>query len=90
MKLRLPAGAPLDSTDRVVREAQRLAAQLPGIEKVYSVSGSGNRLDANPVDSGENVGELNITLRQPAGTAEEAAAMKALRQKLDGLPGRAV
>lgn len=87
VKLRLPAGAPLESTDRVVREAQRFAAQLPNVERAYSVSGSGNRLDANPVDSGENVGELNITLRQPAGARDEAAAMAALRQRLDGLPG---
>ena len=87
VKLRLPAGAPLESTDRAVRAVQRMAAQLPNVERAYSVSGSGNRLDANPVDSGENVGEINVTLHQPAGARDEAAAMTALRKQMDGLPG---
>ena len=87
VKIRLLAGTPLDGTDRAVRQVQQLAARLPNIEKAYSVSGSGNRLDANPVDAGENVGELDITLRQPARASDEAAAIASLRKQLDGMPG---
>jgi HAE1 family hydrophobic/amphiphilic exporter-1 len=67
--------------------AQRAAAKLPNLERAYSVSGTGNRLDANPVDSGENTGELGIVLRQPAGAAEEAAALALLRNDFEQLPG---
>ena len=87
VKLRLPAGSPLDGTDRVLRAAQAAALELPGLDQAYAVSGTGNRLDANPVDSGENIGELAIRLKQPAGPLEEAAAMERLRRALDALPG---
>ncbi|MGE3667548.1 MAG: efflux RND transporter permease subunit, partial [Steroidobacteraceae bacterium] len=87
VKLRLPAGSPLDSTDRMLRAAQAAALELPGLDQAYAVSGTGNRLDANPVDSGENIGELAIRLKQPAGPREEAAAMERLRRALDALPG---
>lgn len=87
VKLRLPAGSPLDSTDRMMRSALAAAVELPGLEHAYAVSGTGNRLDANPVDSGENSGEMAIRLRQPAGPREEAAAVAQLRRSLDALPG---
>ena len=87
VKLRLPAGAPLDSTDRMLRSAQAAALELPGLDQAYAVSGTGNRLDANPVDSGENIGEMAIRLKQPAGPREEAAAMARLRSALEALPG---
>ncbi|MBV6418620.1 MAG: Nickel and cobalt resistance protein CnrA [Steroidobacteraceae bacterium] len=87
VRLRLPAGSPLDSTDRVLRAAQAAALGLPGLDQAYAVSGTGNRLDANPVDSGENIGTMSVRLKQPAGPLEEAAAMAQLRTALDALPG---
>ena len=53
----------------------------------YSVAGTGNRLDANPVDAGENTGRLSITLRGGAGRDEEDAAMQAMRGSLENMPG---
>ncbi|NJO12250.1 MAG: efflux RND transporter permease subunit, partial [Gammaproteobacteria bacterium] len=55
--LRLPPGTPLNSTDAVVERAQLASAEIGGTALSYSVSGTGNRLDANPVDSGENTGQ---------------------------------
>jgi HAE1 family hydrophobic/amphiphilic exporter-1 len=86
-KLRLAPGSPLNNTDRVMRSAQQAAQALPNLDRAYSVSGTGNRLDANPVDAGENTGELSITLRQPANAAEEEAALAALRADFEQLPG---
>jgi HAE1 family hydrophobic/amphiphilic exporter-1 len=53
----------------------------------YSVAGTGNRLDANPVDAGENTGTLSITLQPGAGRQEEAAVMDTMRKELALLPG---
>jgi hydrophobic/amphiphilic exporter-1 (mainly G- bacteria), HAE1 family len=86
-KLRLAPGSPLDNTDRVMQSAQRAAIELPNLERSYSVSGTGNRLDANPVDAGENTGEIGIVLKQPAGADEEAQAIAQLRDRFDQLPG---
>jgi HAE1 family hydrophobic/amphiphilic exporter-1 len=53
----------------------------------YSVAGTGNRLDANPVDAGDNTGTLNIALQPGSGRAEENAAMDAMRAELARIPG---
>ncbi len=87
VRTRLAAGAPLASSDRLMRDLQSAAAKLPGVERSYAVAGTGNRLDANPVDSGENIGEIAITLKQPAGAEEELVAMTALRAALDASAG---
>jgi hydrophobic/amphiphilic exporter-1 (mainly G- bacteria), HAE1 family len=85
--LRLAPGTPLEQTDRAVLAAQRASDTLGNVALAYSVAGTGNRLDANPVDAGENTGRLSITLQEGAGRAEEDAAMTAMRRELDNLPG---
>lgn len=85
--LRLPPGAPLEQTDRLVRSAQRSSAELGNVALGYSVAGTGNRLDANPVDAGENTGRHSITLEPGATREDEDAAMAELRKSLDDLPG---
>jgi len=85
--LRLPPGAPLEQTDRAVRATQQASAELGNVALAYSVAGTGNRLDANPVDAGENTGRLSITLAEGAGRAQEDAAMQGLRGSLENLPG---
>jgi len=85
--LRLPPGTPLTQTDAVVERAQRASLDIGGTALSYSVSGTGNRLDANPVDAGENTGKLSITLAPGSGRAEEEAAMNALRGRLEEIPG---
>ncbi len=85
--LRLPPGSPLIETDRLVQAAQRATESIDTIEITYSVSGTGNRLDANPIEAGENTGTLNVRLAAGAGRAEEEAVMAALREVLSRLPG---
>jgi HAE1 family hydrophobic/amphiphilic exporter-1 len=85
--LKLPAGTPLDATDRAVTATQRASQDIGGIALAYSVAGTGNRLDANPVDSGENTGRLSITLDRGAGRADEEKVMAQMRQRLERQPG---
>ena len=85
--LRLSPGSPLVETDRAIQAAHAATRDIDDVELNYSVAGTGNRLDANPVDSGENTGTLSITLKPGAGRAEEAAAMDAMRKQLMQLPG---
>jgi HAE1 family hydrophobic/amphiphilic exporter-1 len=70
-----------------MESAQHAAMDIGGVQLSYSVAGTGNRLDANPVDAGENTGKLSITLRPGSGRAEEAASMNALRPRLDSVAG---
>lgn len=85
--LRLPPGTPLEQTDRSVQAAQRASDALGNVALAYSVAGTGNRLDANPVDAGENTGRLSITLQAGAGREDEEAAMAGMRQGLEEMPG---
>jgi HAE1 family hydrophobic/amphiphilic exporter-1 len=85
--LRLSPGAPLGATDRAIQAAHGATDGISDIELSYSVAGTGNRLDANPVDAGENTGTLSITLIPGSGRAEENAVMDAMREELSRLPG---
>ncbi len=85
--LRLSPGSPLIETDRAIQAAHDATLDIDVVDLNYSVAGTGNRLDANPVDAGENTGTLSITLKPGAGRAEEAAAMDAMRKQLALLPG---
>ena len=85
--LRLAPGAPLSETDRAIQAAQRTTAEIGDVAVSYSVAGTGNRLDANPVDSGENTGTLSITLESGAGRAAEDRVMEAMRAELSQIAG---
>lgn len=87
VELRLPPGAPLEETDRAIRAAQNATASIESVVLDYSVAGTGNRLDANPVDAGDNTGTLSVSLAPGAGRAEEEAAMDAMRKELSRIPG---
>jgi HAE1 family hydrophobic/amphiphilic exporter-1 len=87
VKMRLPAGSPLETTDRQVRYIHDAARDLPNLASAYAVAGTGNRLDANPVDSGENTGNLDVKLRAPIDQAGEELAMQQMRERLAGIPG---
>jgi HAE1 family hydrophobic/amphiphilic exporter-1 len=85
--LRLAPGAPLAETDRAIQAAQSATDGIAAVALDYSVAGTGNRLDANPVDAGDNTGTLSIALQAGAGRAEENATMEAMRTELSRLPG---
>ena len=85
--LRLSPGAPLAETDRAIQAAQRAAAGIDAVALDYSVAGTGNRLDANPVDAGDNTGSLSITLKPGSGRLAEDRTMTAMRAELARLPG---
>jgi len=85
--VKLPPGTPLMQTDAVLRELQHLHADEPGVRLLYGVSGSGTRLDANPTESGENIGRLAVVM---ASGADEAALSARLRHSMQRWPAAQV
>jgi hydrophobic/amphiphilic exporter-1 (mainly G- bacteria), HAE1 family len=85
--LRLAPGAPLFETDRAIQTAEQATKDIDIIALNYSVAGTGNRLDASPVDAGENTGTLSVTLEAGAGREAEQSAMNVMREALSHLPG---
>lgn len=87
MTVKLPPGTPLRRTDAMVRELQRNHAEDAGIHAIFGVSGTGTRLDANPTESGENIGKLSIVMDNGGSRALEAAETAKLRRSLAAFPG---
>ncbi|HEV2321129.1 MAG TPA: efflux RND transporter permease subunit, partial [Gammaproteobacteria bacterium] len=87
VKLTLPPGTPLAGSDAAVTTVQAAAAKLPQVLTTYSVAGTGNRLDANPVDAGENTASLNVVMKPGLGHREEDRTIAALRTTLNEMPG---
>ena len=85
--LRLPPGSPLGETDRAIQAAQKATDGIDAVALDYSVAGTGNRLDANPVDAGDHTGTLSISLAPGAGRNEENLTMNAMREELARIPG---
>ncbi|MGA0000544.1 MAG: efflux RND transporter permease subunit, partial [Steroidobacteraceae bacterium] len=87
LDVRLAPGATLEQTDAVVEKAEALAQAQSGVAQSYAVSGTGNRLDADPTDAGENTGRLTVTLQPGASRGDEERAIGELRQGLQDVPG---
>ena len=62
MTVKLPPGTPLAETDALERSLQEQHAKDDDIRALYAVSGTGTRLDANPTESGENIGKLTVIM----------------------------
>ncbi len=87
IEFRAEPGTPLQKTDEIINNAQRIASTIGAIDRTFSVSGSGNRLDANPEKAGENWGQLSVVLKKPVTQESEEAILRELRSKLGSIPG---
>jgi len=87
VKLRLPPGTPLEETDEAALQVYEIAKSLPDVSLTFSVAGTGNRLDASPVDAGENTGEVNVKLVDGASRLREQHVIEAMRSGLQRMPG---
>jgi HAE1 family hydrophobic/amphiphilic exporter-1 len=87
VEFRLPPGTPLERTDEVIARVQSAAARMKHISTVFSVAGSGNRMDANPEQGGENWGEMSVMMKKGSERLQEQEAMADIREHMQGLPG---
>ena len=90
MTVKLPPGTPLRDTDALVRELQQKHAKADGIRAMFGVSGTGTRLDANPTESGENIGKLSIVMADGGSKQVEAAETERLRATMQAHPSAQV
>ncbi|HSR66289.1 MAG TPA: efflux RND transporter permease subunit [Xanthomonadaceae bacterium] len=90
MTVKLPPGTPLRDTDALVRQLQAAHVGDKGIRALYAVSGTGTRLDANPTESGENIGKLTVVMADGGSKQVEARETEALRASMRDHPGAQV
>jgi HAE1 family hydrophobic/amphiphilic exporter-1 len=87
VEFKLPPGTPLEHTDALIAGLQNRTKGLNGIETYFSVAGTGNRMNADPEQGGENWGELNVVLEEGINRQEEQKIMSILRNQIETLPG---
>ncbi len=87
VEFNLPPGSPIEQTDRALRQIQQAAGDVENINTTFAVAGTGNKMDANPNQGGENWGELNVTLVSGASRSLEESTMDELRTDLQRVPG---
>ncbi len=87
VEFNLPPGTPIEQTDKAMQYVQQAANNVNNINTTFAVAGTGNQMDANPNQGGENWGELNVSLASRADRALEEQTMNALRTDLQRIPG---
>ncbi len=87
VEVELEPGTRLEATDAVLAQLQQELLAYPIVERTYSVAGTGGKLDATATRGGEQVGELNVVLRDGVTADDESLAMSLARRLLASLPG---
>jgi len=85
--VRLAPGSPIESTDQIIEQMQNRFADDQRVKLTSAVAGTGNRLDAAPVDSGDNAGRINVQINSTSNQFAEDTVRNELRSALDELPG---
>lgn len=85
--VKLPVGTPLARTDEVMTGLQARGMTVAGVQQMFATSGTGARLDANPTESGENIGKLLVSLAPHTPRSAEPTIVEGLRAYTDNLPG---
>ncbi len=87
VEFKLPPGTPIEQTDAALRSVQAATNANANVQSSFAVAGTGNRMDANPDEGGENWGELNVMLASGASSALEEETMSSMRASLGQVPG---
>ena len=85
--VRLAPGTPIDATDSILKQVQVNFSEDSRLKLSNSVAGTGNRLDAAPVDSGDNTGRLNIQIKNNSAENTEDDVRNELRSAFEDVPG---
>ncbi|GAX60846.1 cation/multidrug efflux pump [Candidatus Scalindua japonica] len=86
INIRKPTGTPLAATLIAVKEIEEVVSNDPEIEKIYTISGSTSQAGGTIAEERENVGEINISLREKSNRRLEEDVMARLRERLKPLP----
>lgn len=87
VEFKLPPGTPIEQTDNALRSVQEATKSAQNVRSTFAVAGTGNRMDANPDQGGENWGELNVLLASGASSSTENTVMNTMRSSLQEIPG---
>jgi HAE1 family hydrophobic/amphiphilic exporter-1 len=82
-----PQGVPLEVTDRVVSSIERKIEEVEGIASIYSSVGSYQLTTETETGQGENIAQINITMKERGNREAEKQAIKKIRAILTDYEG---
>ena len=85
--VQLPEGSPLASTDRLVREMERVAASRPEVGSYFASVGTSTRSGSNIKTKDKHIGQLNLVMAERNDHAGEARLIEGLRRDFDKISG---
>ncbi|MEQ3653539.1 MAG: efflux RND transporter permease subunit, partial [Glaciecola sp.] len=87
VEVTLPTGTRLETTDAVLSELASFTQAQEGVERTYSLAGTGSLMNASPAQGGDYWGKLNVVMKDGT-TAEQANAVReAMRAHLSRKAG---
>ncbi|MFT5543924.1 MAG: HAE1 family hydrophobic/amphiphilic exporter-1 [Arenicella sp.] len=87
VEITLPTGSRLERTDQILSELAEFTQQQAGIERTYSLAGTGSLMNASPAQGGEHWGKLNVVMQESATVEQEQQAIQAMRGYLRNKAG---
>ncbi|UCF79303.1 MAG: efflux RND transporter permease subunit [Candidatus Eiseniibacteriota bacterium] len=85
--LRFPEGTSLISTDRALTEIESQVMEIPGIQTVFSNSGSTLLGQFTATVKEENIAQLTVVLKRRSDAEAEERVTETIRRILDTVPG---
>jgi HAE1 family hydrophobic/amphiphilic exporter-1 len=84
--IKKPVGTPLDDMLETVKRIENMASLNPEIQTIYTITGSTSQAGGTIAEERENIGEINISLREKSDRKLEKNVMADLRHKLKQIP----
>ncbi|KKL88521.1 hypothetical protein LCGC14_1923870 [marine sediment metagenome] len=86
IKIKKPVGTPLADMLKTVKRIETIASDNPEIQTIYTITGSTSQAGGTIAEERENIGEINISLREKSNRKLEKNVMADLRHKLKQIP----
>lgn len=86
-EVKLPAGTPIEETDKVLTQMSQLGLEDPHIERIFSLAGSTTQQGMASGEERENMGQLHVALRPGSSREDELQTMDNLRRLWRDMPG---
>jgi HAE1 family hydrophobic/amphiphilic exporter-1 len=82
VEITLPSGARLQNTDAIIADLASFTQQLDGVDRTYSIAGTGSLMNASAVQGGDHWGKLNVVMNTDASNENTEQVKSKMREHL--------
>ncbi|MFT6267279.1 MAG: HAE1 family hydrophobic/amphiphilic exporter-1 [Alphaproteobacteria bacterium] len=82
VEISLPSGARLQSTDAIIADLATFTQQQDGVDRTYSLAGTGSLMNASAAQGGDHWGKLNVVMNADASNENTEQVKSLMREHL--------